>query len=201
MNTPTKTNFPKVTLKIPKPKPWYDILYGYMKKCNSVASPTPSPSLSNELDCMSSHSSISLEMSKLESKSPDIQSICIEEDIHNLAKVSIEDTTLFTPNIQYGKVLEVCNPREIIVASRIYNGYTKVLQPKLYRFHIRLFQIPYFDDKEVQMTQSLSNMILNKVVLLTDVFMNPMDGMIYANVNIDGISVNEYIIQRSIITL
>jgi hypothetical protein len=30
-------------LKSPKPRPWYDVLYGYMRKCNS-ASPSPSPS-------------------------------------------------------------------------------------------------------------------------------------------------------------
>ena len=188
-------------LKSPKPRPWYDVLYGYMRKCNS-ASPSPSPSnnIKNgiiENDSVSSkYSSISVENVSVYNQSEiDLQCIYIEEDIHSLSKASIEETIPFSPDIQYGKVLKVINPREIIIASRIYNGYTKILKPKLYRFHIRLYNVPYFDEREGEIKSNLSYLILNKIVLLTDVFMNSNNGTIYANLFINGIHVNDFILQ------
>lgn len=186
-------------LKAPKPRPWYDVLYSYMRKCNNI-SPTPSPCVSNhkmygspELDDISNYSSISAENAPIYNNQNDVdlQSIYIEEDVNSLSKVSIEETLPFSPDIQYGKVLKVINPREIVIASRIYNGYTKILKPKLYRFHIRLYHVPYFDEKEEEIKSNLSYLILNKIVLLTDVFMNSNNGILYANVFINGMNVND----------
>lgn len=98
----------------------------------------------------------------------DIQSIQITRDITELAEVSIEDTIDFVPNIQYGKVLQVYSGSEFLIASRIYNGYTKVLRPRLYKFRIKLrgiatYSMPCGDDA---MYKKLTSMILDKIVIL-----------------------------------
>ena len=93
------------------------------------------PSLSPPL-MESRSSSVSIEDSV--SEKIDVQSIQVDQDIEMLSSVILEHTVPFVPNIQYGKVLEVYSSTEFLIASRIYNGYTKILRPTLYRFRIRL---------------------------------------------------------------
>ena len=94
----------------------------------------------------------------------DVQSIQIAHDIRELATVVIEDTIPFLPNIQYGKVLEVYSGSEFLIAARIYNGYTKVLRPQLYRFRIKLSGVNLVDDDVLR--EDLASMILDKIVIL-----------------------------------
>lgn len=98
----------------------------------------------------------------------DVQSIQIARDISELAEVKLEDTVHFVPNIQYGKVLQVYSGSEFLIASRIYNGYTKVLRPQLYKFRIKMRGIHGSNDSllSVSMCNDLASMILNKIVIL-----------------------------------
>ena len=118
----------------------------------------------------------------------------IEEDLKQLMKVSYQDTVTFTPNIQYGKVLRVLSPRDIIIASRIYNGYTKVLKPKLYRFHIILSNIPYFGVKDDEIREELTKMILNNIVVINNMYTHAESNMIFAEIYLNGLDVNNFLL-------
>lgn len=101
----------------------------------------------------------------------DVQSIQIAHDIHELASVVIEDTIPFLPNIQYGKVLEVYSGSEFLIAARIYNGYTKVLRPQLYRFRIKLRGVSGLVGDDT-LREELASMILDKIVIVYRLMMD-----------------------------
>ena len=101
----------------------------------------------------------------------DVQSIQIAHDIHELASVVIEDTIPFLPNIQYGKVLEVYSGSEFLIAARIYNGYTKVLRPQLYRFRIKLHGVSGLMGDDT-LREELASMILDKIVIVYRLMMD-----------------------------
>lgn len=173
-------------------KPWKDVLFDYIRGVNIScrhSSPEPQPDFQSE----SGYSSISIDQSPQNDQ--DLQSIIIKEDIQELSVISIEDTVPFTPNIQYGKVLEVKSPRDIIIASRIYNGYTKMLKPRLYRFHITLKDIPYFGIHEEQITVHLTTMILDKIVVINNTYTHPESNIIFAEIYLNGIDINRYLLE------
>ena len=124
---------------------------------------------------MSPFSEISIEEHKpdiksdIKSEETDVQTIQFDNDIMSLQDVKLCDTTMFTPNIQYGKVVRVLSGSELLVAARIYNGYTKVLFPKLYCFRIRLRDVSFFGIHEDAATEELERLILDKIVLLTNI--------------------------------
>lgn len=119
---------------------------------------SPSPMLESR------SSSVSIEESM--SDKIDIQSIQVDHDIESLLDVTFENTVPFIPNVQYGKVLEVYSSTEFLIASRIYNGYTKVLRPILYRFRIHLRGTESMPDTEDEMCKKLKKLILGKIVIL-----------------------------------
>ena len=110
--------------------------------------------------------------------------------------ISLEDTIPFTPSVKYGKVLKVCSPREIIIASRIYNGYTKAIKPKLYRFHITLSSVPFFGVKEHEAKQKLITMIMDKIVIIENLYTNPESHIMFADLYLANLHVNTLITQE-----
>jgi len=123
----------------------------------------------------------------------DLQSILIDEDIQMLKRAELIDTRPFVPNIKYGKVLHVFDPTRILIAARIYNGYTKVLQPVLYNFTIRLRDVKIVVHDEDRLKEKLKGKILGKIVVLCNISMNHY-GEIDADVVCDKIHINKYIL-------
>ena len=111
----------------------------------------------------------------------DVQSIQFDDDISYLLDVKLCDTTMFTPSIQYGKVIHILSGSELLLAARIYNGYTKVLGPRLYCFRIRLRDVSWFGVYEDMAKEELKRLILDKIVLLTHTNM-VTDGFVDAKV-------------------
>lgn len=146
----------------------------------------------NDIDNISSYSSISYETQDIDKK--DLQSICIQDDIDELKTVTIEQTIPFAPCLQYGKVLKVINSREIILASRIYNGYTKITKPKLYNFNITLNDIPYFGVLDNIMKEKLTSLILNKIVIICNIKIDTESNITFANIYLNNIYINEHLI-------
>lgn len=121
------------------------------------------------------------EISVVQERERDVQSIQIDDDISYLLDVKLCDTTMFTPSIQYGKVIHILSGSELLLAARIYNGYTKVLGPKLYCFRIRLRDVSWFGTYEDMAKEELKRLILDKIVLLTHTNM-VIDGFVDAKV-------------------
>jgi len=140
--------------------------------------PVPRP---RSTDVHSHTSSISYEKVAECPPSPDIQSILVEEDLRSLEGITMTDTQAFVPNVQYGKVLKILSSTEFILGARIYNGYTKVLGPTLYHFHVRLREVPMAGVFEERASRELELLILNKVVVLRQTRMS-MDQCIEADV-------------------
>jgi len=204
-----------------KPKRWREIIYEYicrltrlLRRKSTPPPTTPSPvttasisssrtnyiplnsSPSPDIEsALSGYSSISYE------NECDIQSIHIQQDIQDLSTIEFEDTTIFTPNIKYGKVLQVLSPREIVVASRIYNGYTKVLRPKLYRFYIKLSNVKHYDMNENKVKEKLTTMILDKIVVIEKLYIHPDTNIMYADVYLSDIHINKYVNDTATLTL
>jgi hypothetical protein len=105
----------------------------------------------------------------------------VEEDLRSLEKITMTDTRAFVPNVQYGKVLKILSSTEFILGARIYNGYTKVLGPTLYHFHVRLREVPMAGVFEERACRELELLILNKVVVLRQTRMS-VDHFIEADV-------------------
>jgi hypothetical protein len=164
------------------------------KRLLTLRSKCSSANTSPFIDTMSIASSISHDDIRYDEneKKSDLQSIIFNEDIQILEEVQKTDTKTFVPNIQYGKVLEIISGTEILVAARIYNGYTKVLGPSLYNFRIRLRNVPYFGIYEECAKNELSALILNKIVLIKNGVFSA-DGFIISdiyNVNIHYLKQN-----------
>jgi hypothetical protein len=181
------------SIKSPKPRWGESLLNGIRLSHSNTPSPNPDydsgkqnasignyPSITSHRfnqtfmnQPMSPFSEISMEEQehKLDSQSveSDMQTIQFDDDIMFLQDVKLCDTTMFTPNIQYGKVVRVLSGSELLVAARIYNGYTKVLFPKLYCFRIRLRDVAFFGIHEDAAMEELKRLILDKIVLLTNI--------------------------------
>ena len=152
---------------------------------------TPSP----EIDLLSSasgYSSISYE--SLLKHDEDLHSIHVEHDIEELSSIAFEDTESFVPKIKYGKVIKVLSPRDIIIACRIYNGYTKVLKPKLYRFNITLSGIPYYGSNEELIHNKLTTMILDKIVVIENIYIHPESNLLYADIYLSKLNINSILL-------
>jgi hypothetical protein len=199
-----------------KTKSWKDTIYDFIRGAtrrllrkkipeNDMVDisliPQRQTSCSPDIDTGSCYSSISIDGFSGPSRksspgilSTDVQSIHVEQDIENLSSVSIDETIPFTPNIQYGKVLEVRSPRDIVIASRIYNGYTKVLKPKLYRFHVTLSNIPYYGIHDENAKQILTKILLNQIVVIQNTYTHPESNIIFAEVFHNGMDVNNFLL-------
>lgn len=157
-------------IKHPKPAKKYDvqsIFDGFSKRNTAIAhKSSTSPNLDSR--CSSVTMEQQLEHNNYSDDIMDVQSIQIARDIHELAEVKLEDTIHFVPNIQYGKVLQIYSGSEFLIASRIYNGYTKVLRPQLYKFRIKMRGIVGNNESllSVTMCKELTSMILDKIVIL-----------------------------------
>lgn len=150
------------------------------KSSDSVKKNNTSPML----DGISIASSISAEYIDASTEN-DIKSIAFNDDIQILERVKMTDTKSFVPNIQYGKVLKILSGSEFILAARIYNGYTKVLAPQIYHFHIRLRDIPFFGIYENCAKLELSSLLLDRIVIVK-YCVQANDGFIEADIyNID----------------
>lgn len=162
------------SIKHPKPTKKYDVVQsifdGFSKRNAAILhKSSTSPNLDSRC------SSVTMEQQPPDSNhcySDDIQSIQIPRDIDELLSVNIEDTVEFVPNVQYGKVLQVLSGSECVIASRIYNGYTKVLRPQLYKFRIKLRGVEC-DEHDETMRNELASMILNKIVILYQLTLEP----------------------------
>lgn len=180
-----------IAIKSPKPR-WFS---GLLHSNSNTPSPKPdcesvkqnTSYRFNQQSTMSPFSEISMDVEEFQhkpdvrSEESDVQTIQFDEDIMFLQDVKLCDTTMFTPNIQYGKVVRVLSGSELLVAARIYNGYTKVLFPKLYCFRIRLRDVSFFGIHEDTATEELKRLVLDKIVLLTNTSM-VTDGFIDAKV-------------------
>jgi hypothetical protein len=135
---------------------------------------------SDQEHTLSPFSEISMDL--VSSAESDVQTIQFDDDIAFLQDVKLCDTAAFVPNIQYGKVVHVLSGSKLLVAARIYNGYTKVLCPKLYYFHIRLRDVSWSGNSEDPAKEELKRLVLDKIVLLTNVSMSTdgfMDAKVY----------------------
>lgn len=182
------------TIKSPRPR-WFNGLlssntpspdYDSGKQNTSIVHfPTIQSHRFNQQYNMSPFSEISMEDHKsdvhVRSDESDVQTIQFDDDIMFLQDVKLCDTTMFIPNIQYGKVVRVLSGSELLVAARIYNGYTKVLFPKLYCFRIRLRDVSFFGIHEGTAKEELKRLILDKIVLLTNITTSN-DGFVDAKV-------------------
>ncbi len=202
MQNPKMSNNPN-TIKSPRPRWFNGILYirnpdqakpdpdfAYTRvgwhsqsypQCSNSSSPNP------DYDSGKIHADSFLNMSPFSDisadKEPehDVQSIQFDDDIFYLQDVKLCDTAMFTPNIQYGKVVHILSGSELLIAARIYNGYTKVIGPRLYCFQVRMRDVPNFGVYEDTAKEELKRLILDKIVLLTNTSM-VTDGFIDAKV-------------------
>jgi hypothetical protein len=204
-----ETEAPRRDMKHPKPTKRYDMqgVFDGFTKLHAIVAHKSSTSPNIESRC----SSVTIEPDAAATNDEnddviDVQSIQIAHDIYELASVTVEDTRNFVPNVQYGKVLHVCSGSEFIIAARIYNGYTKVLRPQLYRFRIQLHGVsadePMFRDI---LRDELSTMILNKIVLLYHLTFQPSESPVHgfnhhifhtvcclgANVHVKNLHIND----------
>lgn len=200
IGSPESANSEKNSLRIHEPKPRRRSLFGFIDaehtspfsllKSRHSTSPIEKSSTPGA-DSM--NSSISYE----ECLEPDLQSILVSEDMKELEGVDFCETVPFVPAVQYGKVLQINSGSEFVMAARVYNGYTKTLRPKLYRFTIKLRHIPDFKslDKEKYAIQLLTKMILNKVVHLRKVESTGTDKLC-ADVIYEQLYINNYILSN-----
>ena len=147
----------------------------------------------------------------------DVQSIVIQEDLQLLMEATYEDTKPFVPNIQYGKVLGVYPDGSLMLAARIYNGYTKVLAPVLYHINIHLHGVVHPSvvvvadaDKPVSErlrdvfcsnrstassvtspSEILTTLLLGKIVIVYNVYAGE-HGKLYADVYHDNVHINRH---------
>ena len=137
-----------------------------------------------------------------ELKYPDIEMniISIEE---GLKGASWATTKPFIPKITYGKVIKVYDGDTITIACRIYNGYSLVEPPELYRFSVRLNGIdspemksPHENEKKLAHVsqEALSNLIFGKIVTLQNVSMEKY-GRVLADVYLGSLNVNQWMLE------
>ena len=137
-----------------------------------------------------------------ELKYPDIEMniISIEE---GLKGASWATTKPFIPKITYGKVIKVYDGDTITIACRIYNGYSLVEPPELYRFSVRLNGIDspemksrHENEKKLAHVsqEALSNLIFGKIVTLQNVSMEKY-GRVLADVYLGSLNVNQWMLE------
>ena len=109
----------------------------------------------------------------------------------------------FIPKITYGKVIKVYDGDTITIACRIYNGYSSVEPPELYRFPVRLNGIdspemksPHENEKKLAHVsqEALSNLIFGKIVTLQNVSMEKY-GRVLADVYLGSLNVNQWMLE------
>ena len=126
--------------------------------------------------------------------------ISIEE---GLKGASWATTKPFIPKITYGKVIKVYDGDTITIACRIYNGYSLVEPPELYRFSVRLNGIDspemksrHENEKKLAHVsqEALSNLIFGKIVTLQNVSMEKY-GRVLADVYLGSLNVNQWMLE------
>lgn len=125
---------------------------------------------------------------------------CLHINMEYLDKVTYENTVLFVPPITYGKVVKVYDGDTFTIASKLPN-----MENPIYRFSVRLNGIDAPEikghtiaEKELakKSRDALSNLIMNKIVLLKNVSLEKY-GRILADVYVDNIYVNEYMLKNN----
>ena len=109
----------------------------------------------------------------------------------------------FIPKITYGKVIKVYDGDTITIACRIYNGYSSVEPPELYRFSVRLNGIDspemksrHENEKKLAHVsqEALSNLIFGKIVTLQNISMEKY-GRVLADVYLGSLNVNQWMLE------
>lgn len=114
----------------------------------------------------------------------------------SLDSISYSDTKIFIPPIQYGKVVQVYDGDTFTLATYLFGDF--------YRFSVRLYGIdtPEIKTKDSKMKSrgvlardALRELIMNKTVELKNVEYEKY-GRLMAHVYVDGLNVNEWMIQQ-----
>jgi hypothetical protein len=137
--------------------------------------------------------------SDISSDSHTSSSILIQEDLKYIQQVTIENTISFVPNLRYGKVLSIEDDGQtIVVASRIYNGYTTVLSPHTYRFSLVIDGI-FVIDCAAAYTR-LTQILIDNIVYVPHLYVHPESGNLHAQIYIGDIHVNQWMIDQGLAT-
>ena len=146
--------------------------------------PSRSPGVASDVSSGDSHTS---------------SSILIQEDLKYIQQVTIEDTISFVPNLRYGKVLSIEDDGQtIVVASRIYNGYTTVLSPHTYRFSLVIDGI-FVIDRAAAYTR-LAQILIDNIVYVPYLYAHPESGNLHAQIYMNDIHVNQWMIDQGLAT-
>jgi len=114
----------------------------------------------------------------------------------SLNSISYNDTKVFVPPITNGKVIQVYDGDTFTIATHLFG--------EIYRFSVRLHGIdtPELKTKDSKTKQlgviardALRDLIMDKVVELKNVEYEKY-GRLLANVFVDGVNVNEWMIQQ-----
>ena len=133
--------------------------------------------------------------SDVSSDSHTSSSILIQEDLKYIQQVTIEDTISFVPNLRYGKVLSIEDDGQtIVVASRIYNGYTTVLSPHTYRFSLVIDGI-FVIDRAAAYTR-LTQILIDNIVYVPHLYVHPESRNLHAQIYIGDVHVNQWMIDQ-----
>jgi len=124
---------------------------------------------------------------------------CLHMNMEYLDKINYDNTVPFVPPINGGKVVKVYDGDTFTLASKLPNADSPI-----YRFSIRLNGIDAPEikgktqaEKElaVKSRDALNKLIMNKIVRLENISIEKY-GRILADVYIDNICVNEYMIDN-----
>lgn len=113
-----------------------------------------------------------------------------------LDSITYADTKFFIPPIECGKVVQVYDGDTFTIATYVFG--------EIYRFNVRLYGIdtPEIRTKDIKMKtraiqarDALRELIMNKIVELKNVEYEKY-GRLMAHVYVNGINVNEWMIQN-----
>ena len=172
------------------------------KPCTPSHSPSPSHSLSHSPSppLLVRPASQSPGIASEGSNDSRLTSILIEEDLKYIQHVTITDTIPFVPNLRYGKVLSVSpDGCTLVVAARIFNGYTTVLSPHTYRFTLVIDGICIID-REAAYTV-LTHILLNKIVYVPHLYVHPDTGNLHTQIYIGDVHINQWMVKQKLATL
>ena len=122
-------------------------------------------------------------------------SIRIDEDLKYIQRVVWEDTVPFVPNIRYGKVLSVeDSATTLVVASRIFNGYTTVLSPVTYRFSLVIAGVQVVD--QVAAREVLTHILVGRIVSVPHLYIHPVSNQLHAQIYIGDVHLNQWLVDQ-----
>ena len=116
-----------------------------------------------------------------------------------------QNTQVFIPPIQYGKVIKVHTGDMFIIATKMPFMNETIENAKIYRFNIYLDSISapkiitimnVENDIGIKSREALSNLIMNRVIELRDIT-SDTHGKLYSNVFVDNIHVNDWLLKHN----